>query len=140
MKKSIKKRKIVSSFVLSVLLLAFLFSSLYDNPAYAESESLKIGEIYHGFKLVEEKNFKDIKSIGRIFYHEKSGAKLLQIENEDENKTFSISFRTPVDDDKGMPHVLEHVILNGGSEKYPVKQLLFEVMKGSLTKSLNGMT
>lgn len=140
MRTFIKKGRKISSLILTVILLTFLVSNLgYAETHTAESE-LKVGKTYHGFKLIEEKNLKDIESIGRIFYHEKSGAKLLQIENEDENKTFSISFRTPVDNDKGIPHILEHVILNGGSEKYPVRQLFFEIMKGSLTTFLNGMT
>ncbi|WP_236911134.1 insulinase family protein, partial [Clostridium sp. Cult1] len=140
MRTFIKKGRKISSLILTVILLTFLVSNLgYAETHTAESE-LKVGKTYHGFKLIEEKNLKDIESIGRIFYHEKSGAKLLQIENEDENKTFSISFRTPVDNDKGIPHILEHVILNGGSEKYPVRQLFFEIMKRSLTTFLNGMT
>ncbi len=135
-----KKRKKISSFVLTVMLLTMLISNLDCTQSYAAESNLRVGQVYHGFKLIEERDLKDIESIGRVFYHEKSGARLLQIENEDENKTFSISFRTPVDNDKGMPHILEHVILNGGSEKYPVRQLFFEVSKGSLTTFLNGMT
>ena len=85
---------------------------------------------------MEERNLEELNSIGRVFYHEKSGARLFQIENDDQNKSFSISFRTPVDNNKGIPHILEHVLLTAGSEKYPVKQLFFEILKGSLTKIL----
>ena len=136
----IKKRKKISFFILTVMLLTLLISNLDCAQSYAAKPELKVGQIYHGFKLIEERDLKDIESIGRIFYHEKSGARLLQIENEDENKNFSISFRTPVNNDKGIPHILEHIILNGGSEKYPARQLFFEIMKGSLTTFLNGMT
>ena len=130
------KQKPISLILLVVLLSTFLFSSI----SFAETKNLKVGETYFGFKLIEQKHLKELDSVGRIFQHEKSGAKLLQIENDDENKAFSISFRTPVENNKGIPHILEHVLLNGGSEKYPVRNLFFEIVKGTLTKNLNGLT
>ncbi|MBU5425222.1 insulinase family protein [Tissierella pigra] len=140
MKKFSVKQKQISVLLLAVLLSTFLFSSISPNISYAETKDLKVGETYFGFKLIEEKKLKDLDGIGRIFQHNKTGAKLLQIENDDENKAFSISFRTPVENNKGIPHILEHVLLNGGSEKYPVRNLFFEIVKGTLTKNLNGLT
>ena len=55
-------------------------------------------------------------------------------------KRFLFLFRTPVENNKGIPHILEHVLLNGGSEKFPVRNLFFEIVKGTLTKNLNGLT
>ncbi|GFN34342.1 insulinase family protein [Tepidimicrobium xylanilyticum] len=136
----VEKRKKISSFILTIMLLTLLVSNFSYAQTHTAEPKLEVGKTYHGFKLIEETNLKNIESVGRIFYHEKSGAKLLQIENDDENKTFTISFRTPVDNDKGIPHILEHVILNGGSEKYPVRQLFFEILKGSLTTFINGVT
>lgn len=140
MKRFNVKQKPIALILLVVLLSTFLFSNISPSISYAETKALKVGENYFGFKLIEETNLKELDSIGRIFHHEKSGARLIQIENDDENKAFSISFRTPVENHKGIPHILEHVLLNGGSEKYPVRNLFFEIINGTLTKNLNGLT
>lgn len=100
---------------------------------------LELNKIYHGFKLIEEKNIKEINSTARLFEHEKSGAKLFQLENEDDNKVFSISFRTPPEDSTGLTHILEHSVLCG-SRKFPSKEPFVELIKGSLNTFLNAMT
>jgi Zn-dependent M16 (insulinase) family peptidase len=71
--------------------------------------------------------------------HEKSGARLLSLENDDDNKVFSISFRTPPGDNTGIPHIIEHSALCG-SRKYPTKEPFIELAKGSLNTFLNAMT
>ena len=102
-------------------------------------KNLNKGNIYHGFELLEEKKIDEVNSIGRLFHHIKSGAKLLHLENEDSNKVFSISFRTPPMDNTGLPHILEHAVLCG-SEKFPLKDPFIELAKGSLNTYLNAMT
>lgn len=67
------------------------------------------------------------------------GAQLMSVINKDENKTFGATFRTPVDDSKGTPHILEHSVLCG-SDKYPIKEPFVELMKGSLNTFLNAFT
>ncbi|GKX30999.1 peptidase [Vallitalea longa] len=94
---------------------------------------------YHGFKLIDEQDIKEINSVGRLFYHEKSGAKLVFISNEDNNKVFSVNFRTPPVDNTGLPHILEHSVLCG-SRKFPLKDPFVELVKGSLNTFLNAMT
>ena len=98
-----------------------------------------IGDIYHGFKLIQEKNIQELNSITRLFEHEKSGAKLLYLENDDDNKVFSIGFRTPPKNSNGLPHILEHSVLCG-SRKFPTKEPFVELIKGSLNTFLNAMT
>ncbi|HOA81540.1 MAG TPA: insulinase family protein, partial [Defluviitaleaceae bacterium] len=100
---------------------------------------MKVGSIIHGFVLIEEKEIKEINSIARLFEHEKSGARLLSLENDDENKVFSISFRTPPNDSTGLPHIMEHSVLCG-SRKFPTKDPFVELAKGSLNTFLNAMT
>jgi len=100
---------------------------------------LELNKTYNGFKLLEEKNIEELNSIGRIFEHEKSGAKLFHLENNDDNKVFSISFRTPPEDSTGLTHVLEHSVLCG-SRKFPSKEPFVELIKGSLNTFLNAMT
>ncbi|MGB7606486.1 MAG: insulinase family protein [Lutisporaceae bacterium] len=100
---------------------------------------LELNKNCHGFTLKQEKQIDEINSKGRLFYHEKSGAKLIQLENDDDNKVFSVSFRTPPDDSTGLPHILEHSVLCG-SRKFPCKEPFVELMKGSLNTFLNAMT
>ena len=90
------------------------------------------------FTLKHKENLEETKGEGFIYEH-KSGALLVCIKNDDKNKVFSATFRTPPKDDKGIPHIVEHTLLCG-SEKYPVKDPFNELSKGSLYTFLNAMT
>ena len=100
---------------------------------------LTIGNSYRGFRLLERKTVAEINSEAHIFEHEWSGARLLLMANDDDNKVFSVTFRTPPTDDTGVAHILEHSVLCG-SEKYPLKEPFVELVKGSLNTFLNAMT
>ncbi len=89
-------------------------------------------------KLIEQRYFEEIKSTGRYYQHS-SGAKFIHMANEDENKVFSVTFKTPVWDNTGVAHILEHSILCG-SKKYPIKDPFNELAKSSLYTYLNAMT
>lgn len=93
----------------------------------------------HGFIQVEQKKVSEINSIVTIYKHKKTGAELMSISNDDENKVFGITFRTPPDDSTGLPHIMEHSVLCG-SRKYPVKEPFVELIKGSLNTFLNAFT
>lgn len=93
----------------------------------------------HGFELTRDEMIPELNTRARIWRHIKTGAQLLSLENEDENKVFGITFRTPPSDSTGLPHILEHVVL-AGSEKYPLKDPFFELVKGSLATFINAMT
>jgi Zn-dependent M16 (insulinase) family peptidase len=93
----------------------------------------------NGFELVKEEVVPEIKTRVRLFRHTKTGARLLSLENEDENKVFGISFRTPPKDSTGVAHIMEHSVLCG-SRKYPVKEPFVELQKGSLKTFLNAFT
>lgn len=101
--------------------------------------SLEINQVYHGFKLEESKRVREIDSTTYLFTHEKSGARLLFVENSDDNKVFSITFRTPPNDSTGVAHIVEHSVLCG-SRKFPTKEPFVELVKGSLNTYLNAMT
>ncbi len=107
--------------------------------ACSPKEEFKVGETYHGFKLVEKKFVKEINAECLLFTHEKSGARLLKIANDDPNKLFNIAFKTVPENDYGTPHVLEHALLNG-SKNFPVKSPFDVLMQGSLNTFLNAMT
>lgn len=91
------------------------------------------------YTLMEERELKDINSKGYVLRHNKSGARIILVENDDNNKTFSIGFRTPPADDTGVAHITEHSVLCG-SKKFPVKDPFMELVKGSLNTFLNAMT
>ncbi len=95
--------------------------------------------MYKNYEIIKQEELKDISSKGTLLKHIKSGAKIVLVENDDNNKVFSISFRTPPFDDTGVPHIIEHSVLCG-SRKYPVKEPFVELMKGSLNTFLNAMT
>ena len=91
------------------------------------------------YELVKAEVLKDMNSAGLILRHKKSGARVVVISNDDNNKVFSIGFKTPPYDDTGMQHIIEHSTLCG-SRKYPVKDPFVELCKGSLNTFLNAMT
>lgn len=91
------------------------------------------------FNLVKEQNIPELKSVATLYVHKRTGARLLSIINDDENKVFSINFRTTPKDSTGVPHILEHSVL-AGSEKYPLKEPFAELLKGSLATFVNAFT
>ncbi|WP_338607420.1 insulinase family protein [Pelagibacterium nitratireducens] len=91
------------------------------------------------FELIAEEKINEINSLARHYRHKKTGAEVLSLINDDENKVFGISFATPPQDSTGLPHILEHSVLCG-SEKFPVKKPFVEMLKGSLHTFLNAMT
>ena len=93
----------------------------------------------YGFDLIATREIPEYKSKVDLFRHEKTGAELLSIQNDDENKFFGITFRTPPPDSTGVAHILEHAVL-AGSEKYPLKEPFVELLKGSLASFVNAMT
>ncbi len=107
--------------------------------ACAPQEQFKVGETYHGFKLVKKKFVEEVNSECLLFTHVKSGARLLKIANDDQNKLFNIAFKTAPENDYGTPHILEHALLNG-SKNFPVKSPFDVLMQGSLNTFLNAMT
>lgn len=95
--------------------------------------------VEHGFELVGEEQIEEINTVARRYRHVKTGADLLSLSNDDENKVFGITFRTPPPDSTGIAHILEHSVL-GGSQKYPLKEPFVQLVKGSLKTFLNAMT
>lgn len=91
------------------------------------------------YELIEHTYIEELRSDGYFLKHKASGARIVLLSNDDENKVFSIGFRTPPKDSTGVPHILEHSVLCG-SDKYPVKDPFIELAKGSLNTFLNAMT
>lgn len=91
------------------------------------------------FTLQQEKHISEINTTFRLYLHDKTGARLISALNDDENKVFGITFRTPPSTSNGVAHIMEHSVLCG-SRKYPVKEPYIELAKGSLNTFLNAMT
>ncbi len=100
---------------------------------------MKVNDVVHGFRVLKTRPIPEVDSVSFEFVHEKSGARLFYLRNDDDNKVFFIGFRTPPSDDTGVPHIIEHSVLCG-SRKFPLKEPFVELVKGSLNTFLNAMT
>lgn len=100
---------------------------------------MKVNEIVHGFLVRSVRFLPELEAQLVEMEHVKSGARLVWLDRQEENKTFAIAFRTLPEDDTGVFHILEHSVLCG-SDKYPVKEPFVELMKSSLQTFLNAFT
>ena len=133
---------------LSLLVIAALMSSsatVYAEvpvaPASAavQMSGLEIGQVYEGFKLVKKQWSAEAASMVYQFEHEKNGGKVVYFENNDTHKVFDIIFKTPVKDNTGVNHVLEHGVL-AGSAKYPSKSPFMTMAQTSVNTFANAIT
>ena len=92
----------------------------------------------HGFELLREQAIAEVGAVAQVYRH-RTGARLLSLQSDDENKVFGITFRTPACNSTGVAHILEHCVLCG-SRRYPVKEPFVELVKGSLNTFLNAFT
>lgn len=95
--------------------------------------------LIEGFARLRVEDIPELRTQAQLFRHVQTGAELLSLINDDENKVFGITFRTPPKDSTGVAHILEHSVLCG-SRKYPVKEPFVELLKGSLKTFLNAFT
>lgn len=100
---------------------------------------MKLGQTLHGFTVVRVQQLNELKATLYEFSYDKNGARLLWLDRDDSNMTFSIAFKTPPKDDTGVFHIIEHSVLCG-SEKYPVKDPFVLLLKSSLQTFLNALT
>lgn len=101
--------------------------------------NLKKGDQMHGFTLVDSQFIQDANAQVHTFTHEQSGGQLIWVENDDQNRTFGIGFKTPPKDSTGVAHIVEHSVLSG-SRKYPAKDPFMTMLKTSMNTFLNAMT
>lgn len=99
---------------------------------------MKLEEL-EAYDLVEKQDLPEVKGTGYVLSHKKTKARVLVVCNDDNNKVFTIGFRTPPENDMGIPHIMEHSVLCG-SKKFPAKDPFVELCKGSLNTFLNAMT
>ena len=101
--------------------------------------TLPLGSTVFGFTVTSKKALAELDADAYVLHHRASGARLLYLACEDENKAFSIAFKTPPTDDTGVFHILEHSVLCG-STKFPVKEPFVDLIKSSMQTFLNAMT
>lgn len=100
---------------------------------------VKKGEIYEGFRLLEERKIEEIEGSGRWFYHEASGINVLALQNKDTHKVFSVNFATLPNNNKGAAHIVEHAVCCS-SKKYPLKETFMAASQGSICTTMNACT
>ncbi|GJN22363.1 hypothetical protein PR202_gb09919 [Eleusine coracana subsp. coracana] len=113
--------------------------STSPSPAPQDTDDVHEYAAKLGFEKVSEQIIDECKSTAVLYKHKKTGAEIMSVSNDDENKVFGIVFRTPPKNSTGIPHILEHSVLCG-SRKYPLKEPFVELLKGSLHTFLNAFT
>lgn len=121
------------------LLLAFMLIFPLVVPVSAEETDTDATQDLHGFTLVREEEIPDISSTAMIYEHEKTGAELIWLKNEDPFKVFAATFRTEPGNDTGSPHIIEHALL-GGSRKYRSNDLFTDMDAISTNAFMNAFT
>lgn len=101
--------------------------------------ALDFGQQLHGFDVKAVTPIDELRAVTIELVHQHSGARLLHLYTNDTENLFSINFPTPPSDDTGVAHILEHAVL-AGSQKYPVKEPFFEMIKMSMATFINAMT
>lgn len=91
------------------------------------------------YDILRDESIEEYNVQAILYKHKKSGAEVMSIIANDDNKVFGINFKTPPEDSTGLPHILEHSVLCG-SQKYPVKEPFVDLLKGSLQNFLNAFT
>ena len=122
----------VSAILVTLFMLAGVCFSAF-------AEMLEVGAEVAGFRLISVDEISTIQSTLFTWRHEKTGALLCHVANDDTNRAFTIAFHTPVSEDTGLPHVFEHAAL-GGSKKYPDPNLVFSMMYGTYSTHMNAYT
>jgi len=101
--------------------------------------ALCAGDRLHGFHILRVEQIPEIRVTAYEIEHEKTGSAILHLHCDDRENLFSIGFRTPPRDSTGVPHILEHSVL-AGSERYPLKDVFNELLRGTLQTFINAFT
>jgi len=109
----------------------------------AESGTLDLEKAFAtthpAYEIVEKEVVTEYGAYCTLYRHKKSGAELLSVSVDEDNKVFGITLRTPPSDSTGVPHILEHSVLCG-SRKFKTKDPFVHLLKGSLQTFLNAFT
>ncbi len=101
--------------------------------------NLKPGDVVTGFTINSVRELPEYRSLGIGATHIRTGCRLYHLKNDDRENLFAFAFKTPPDNNTGVPHIIEHSILSG-SRRFPVKDPFAQLLKGSMYTFLNAMT
>ena len=105
----------------------------------AKYPHLAVNDLICGYRVVRIEKLSQINSVFYELEHTGSGARHVHISNTDTENTFGVAFKTVPADSSGVAHILEHTVLCG-SEKYPVRDPFFSMLKRSLSTFMNAFT
>lgn len=128
------KKRMALLLVLALALLALSGAALAD-----ESALPAVGDTVEGFTVKSVSRFELLGADVVLFEHDKTGAQVMYLANEDTNRVFEITFRTPAETEMGVSHVFEHATLDG-SKKYPSKELFFNLSYQTYNTYMNAAT
>ena len=128
-------KRLLSALLALCLLMALTPASLAETAPAAP----RVGDVVHGFEAMEIREFPAIGAQVTLFEHQRTGAKLMYIANDDTNRVFDLTFFTDAIDKTGLPHVFEHSVLDG-SDKYPSKTLWFNAVYQTYNTYMNAFT
>ena len=126
-------------FLAMLLSLCVLLTALPMALAEDAAAMPKVGDVVYGFEVMEIREFPLIDAQIARFEHQKTGAQLMYIANDDTNRVYDLTFLTDVVNNTGLPHVFEHSTLDG-SAKYPSKSLFFNLMYQTYNTFMNALT
>ena len=132
-------KKILSLLLALAMLLSIVPALAEPAEAVTEVGLPQVGDVVYGFEAKEIRDFPLVGAQAVLFEHQRTGAKLMYIANDDTNRVFNLSFRTTAINDTGLPHVFEHATL-GGSKKYPSKALFFNLSYQTYNTYMNAST
>ena len=108
-------------------------------PYTAADPALAVGTHHAGFTVTKVEPLPELSGMAYVMRHDATGARALWLAIDDNNKSFSIAFKTPPADNTGVFHILEHSVLCG-SERFPVKEPFVNLLKTSMQTFLNALT
>ena len=132
--------KKILSLLLALAMLAGVMTALAEPAVNTDKVPLpQVGDVIHGFEAREIRDFALVGAQAVLFEHQRTGAKLMYLANEDNNRVFDLTFLTRPTDNTGLPHVFEHSTLDG-SRKYPSKALFFNLSYQTYNTYMNAST
>ena len=131
------KKRLISMLLALAMLLGLAPAALAEEAASVAPP--EIGDVVEGFEVVETRDFPLLDAVIYRFEHQKTGAELYYIANDDTNRAFNLSFFTEAIDNTGLPHVFEHATIQG-SEKYPGEQMYYGLSYQTYNTFMNAMT
>jgi len=114
-------------------------TALRQSTVAAPDLEKSLGVEHPAFEILSTDVVTEFGAYCTMYRHKQSGAELLSVSTDDDNKCFGITFRTPPSDSTGVPHILEHSVLCG-SRKYTTKDPFVQLLQGSLQTFLNAFT